>query len=203
MPRITLRGAALTALVSLWTAGAVEVQAQGPGAGRGPVMFASQNAPQRLPQAPARPISQNAAVPAYPGYHAAGAPGYAAPGYYAPGAPGAPVPGAAPAGVPGHAVLPGYPYLNAPLSPTPRPNIPYQVGGTVITNQALSPHEMLYPHKYKALYPPFYHKVRGHWVVTPFGVWSYDNWELQGTEVRVNYRDHISPLSFFHPPVLH
>ncbi|MGH7128206.1 MAG: hypothetical protein ACREIV_06540, partial [Planctomycetaceae bacterium] len=70
------------------------------------------------------------------------------------------------------------------------------------TNQALSPHEMLHPHTYRAMYPPFYYKVKGQWIVTPWGVWSRDRWELQGTEVKVQYRDHIHPLSFFHPPVI-
>lgn len=103
---------------------------------------------------------------------------------------------------PGYAIVPGYPYTHAPLNPCPVPNVPYQVGSTIVTNQALYPQEMLYPHKYRAMYPPFYYKVRGHWVVTPFGVWSNDHWELQGTEVKVNYRSHYNPVSLFHPPHL-
>jgi beta-ureidopropionase / N-carbamoyl-L-amino-acid hydrolase len=98
-------------------------------------------------------------------------------------------------------VGPGYPYLNAPLFPTPRPDIPYQTGVTLITNQALAPHEMLYPHTYKALYPPFYYTNKGTWVVTPLGVWSTENWSLVGTEVSVKYKPHISPFALFHPPV--
>lgn len=95
---------------------------------------------------------------------------------------------------------PHYPYLHAPLYPVPQPNIPYQVGGTVVTNQAFGPHEMLYPHSYHAMYPPFSYKVDGHWLLTPFGVWSADHWKLQGTEVRVNYKPNISLLSGFFPP---
>ena len=45
------------------------------------------------------------------------------------------------------------------MYPTPLPNIPYQVGATVLTNQALYPHEMLYAHTYRALYPPYYYEV--------------------------------------------
>jgi hypothetical protein len=101
---------------------------------------------------------------------------------------------------PGVAVVPGYPYLNAPLNTTPVPNVPYQVGSTMITNQAFAPQEMLYAHKYRAMYPPYYYKVRGHWIVTPWGVQSNDHWELQGTEVKVNYRSSYSPFSMFTPP---
>jgi hypothetical protein len=82
----------------------------------------------------------------------------------------------------------GYVRLNAPLSPSPRPNIPIWSGSTMITNQAFAPHEMLYPHTYRAIYPPFYHKVKGGWIVTPFGVRSHERWELQGTQVQVKYR---------------
>ena len=95
----------------------------------------------------------------------------------------------------------GYPYLNASLYPSPRPNIPYQVGATLITNQALAPHEMLYPHTYKALYPPYYHKTRGFWLWTPLGVWSHQHQSPDGTLVKVKYRSHYSPFSLFCPPV--
>jgi hypothetical protein len=122
-----------------------------------------------------------------------------------PGAVPAPggVPGAvaaAPTAAPGFPVLPGYPYLDASLSPTPQPYVPYQVGGTVITNQAFFPHEMLYPHTYRAMYPPYYYKVRGHWLVLPWGTQSSEHWQLQGTMVQVRYRSWINPLSGFHPP---
>jgi len=81
----------------------------------------------------------------------------------------------------------GYARLSAPLYPCPVQNIPVQVGGVVITNPALAPHEMLYAHEYRSLYPPFYYKVKGGWLWTPFGIESHDKWELQGTEIRVKY----------------
>lgn len=96
---------------------------------------------------------------------------------------------------------PRYPQLHAPLYPTPVPNVPANIGGTTITNQAFAPHEMLYPHEYKALFPPFYYKVSGKWWWTPWGMESHDKWELQGTEVRVKYKSHISPFSGFVPPM--
>ncbi len=93
-----------------------------------------------------------------------------------------------------------YPQTHAPMYPCPVPNVPVQVGGTVYTNQAFAPHEMLYPHKYKSLYPPFYYRVHGSWLWTPFGMESHDKWELQGTEVKVNYRSSYAPFSGFVPP---
>lgn len=95
----------------------------------------------------------------------------------------------------------GYPQLNAPLYPSPQPMTPLYVGGTNITNQAFSPHEMLYPHQYKAMYGPFYYQVNGRWYLTPWGVRSHDTWKLQGTEVEVKYRSHYRPFSFYFPPV--
>ena len=82
----------------------------------------------------------------------------------------------------------GYVRLGAPMYPTPRPNIPIWAGSTMITNQALAPQEMLYPHTYRAIYPPFYHRVKGGWILTPLGVRSHEKWELQGTMVQVKYR---------------
>lgn len=96
----------------------------------------------------------------------------------------------------------GYPQTGAALYPAPIPGIPHQVGGTVIMNPALQPHEMLYGHEYRALYPPYYYQVNGEWLVTPFGVWSQEHWKLKGTEVNVRYRTSISPFSFFTPPAL-
>ena len=98
---------------------------------------------------------------------------------------------------------PGYAYLGAPMYPCPRPNIPIWTGSTMITNQALAPHEMLYPHTYRAIYPPFYHRVKGGWILTPFGVRSHEKWELQGTEVQVKYRSSYPGLlsgAGWHPP---
>jgi len=98
---------------------------------------------------------------------------------------------------------PGYVRIGAPMYPTPRPNIPIWSGSTVITNQALAPHEMLYPHTYRAIYPPYYHRVKGGWLLTPFGVRSHEKWELQGTMVQVKYRSHYPALmsgAYWHPP---
>lgn len=81
----------------------------------------------------------------------------------------------------------GYARLNSPLYPSPLQNIPIQLGGTVISNPALAPHEYLYAHEYRALYPPYYYRVRGSWIWTPFGMESHDKWELLGTRVRVRY----------------
>jgi hypothetical protein len=99
-------------------------------------------------------------------------------------------------------VAPGYPYLNAPLYACPRQDVPYQVGGTVITNQALFPHEMLYAHEYKAMYPPFYYRAKGGWFTLPWGVHSHEHWKLQGTVVKVKYRSHYKLFSGFHPPLV-
>jgi len=95
-----------------------------------------------------------------------------------------------------------YPQLNAPLYPSPVQHTPAWNGGTVITNQALAPHEMLYPHTYHAMYPPFHHKVKGGWIWTPFGFRQHERWELQGTEVTVKYRSHYPVFGGFHPPVV-
>jgi len=93
-----------------------------------------------------------------------------------------------------------YPQLNAPLYPSPVQYTPPWNGGSIYTNQALAPHEYLYPHRYKALYPPFYYKVHGGWIVTPWGVRQHDRWKLEGTQVKVNYMSHRAPFSFFIPP---
>lgn len=99
----------------------------------------------------------------------------------------------------------GYVQLGAPLYPSPRPNIPIWSGSTMITNQAFAPHEMLYPHTYRATYPPYYHKVKGCWVLTPFGIRSHERWELQGTQVQVKYRSQYPGLlkGAWHPPSTH
>ncbi len=97
----------------------------------------------------------------------------------------------------------GYVRLGAPMYPSPRPNIPIWTGSTMITNQAFAPQEMLYPHTYRAMYPPFYHRVKGGWLLTPLGVRSHERWELQGTMVQVKYRSSYPGLlsgAFWHPP---
>jgi hypothetical protein len=96
-----------------------------------------------------------------------------------------------------------YPQTGAALYPAPVPGIPTQIGGAAIMNQAFHPHEMLYPHHYQATYPPYYYKVHGGFMVTPFGVWSQENWKLQGTQVDVKYKSHISPFTMFHAPNHH
>ena len=97
----------------------------------------------------------------------------------------------------------GYVQLGAPLYPCPRPNIPIWSGSTMITNQAFAPHEMLYPHTYRAMYPPYYHRVKGGWILTPFGIRSHERWELQGTQVQVKYRSQYPGLfkGAWHPPL--
>jgi hypothetical protein len=102
---------------------------------------------------------------------------------------------------PNYLYQPGYAFVNAPLYPCPQPFVPQEVGSTVITNQALAPHEMLYSHRYHAMYPPFYYKVNGGWHLTGKGIMNRETWKLQGTEVKVKYHSHISPLALFVPPV--
>ena len=108
-----------------------------------------------------------------------------------------------PAGVATPAQGGQYPQLNAPLYPSPVQYTPEWNGGTIITNQALAPHEMLYPHTYHAMYPPFYYKVEGGWLWTPFGMRQHEHWKLQGTEVKVKYRSHYPLFGGFHPPAIH
>lgn len=86
----------------------------------------------------------------------------------------------------------GFVSLDAPLYPCPRQDIPREVGYTVITNPALYPHEMTYPHKYRALYPPYYCKK----CCIPFMPAT----ALRGTEVTVKYHGHISPCALFYAP---
>ncbi|NNJ26954.1 hypothetical protein [Alienimonas chondri] len=94
----------------------------------------------------------------------------------------------------------GYVALNAPLYPSPRQDIPIQVGGTMITNPAFAPHEYLYAHDYNALYGPFYHRARGTWKITPWGVRTKEEWDLVGTEVKVKYRSKIPFFAGFSAP---
>lgn len=96
----------------------------------------------------------------------------------------------------------GYPYLNAPMYPVPRPDIPYQTGGAFITNQALDPHEMLYAHSYRSMYPPYYYEVVGGWKTLPWGVNQSEHWRLRGTVVTVKYRSSFKLTSGFFPHVL-
>lgn len=93
-----------------------------------------------------------------------------------------------------------YPQLSAPLYPCPQQDIPAQVGGTMMTNPVFAPHELMHEHEYRALYPPFYYRVRGNWLLTPFGMESHDKWELQGTEVKVKYSSRIPLRTLFMAP---
>ena len=98
-------------------------------------------------------------------------------------------------------VIPGNrPVTQAPLYPAPIQSTPWWNGGAVITNQALAPHEMLYPHQYRAMYGPYFYEVKGHTFWTPIGMRTFENWKLRGTEVEVKYHDHIKLFSGFHPP---
>ncbi len=151
--------------------------------------YAARRAPSRFTfQTPARPI--------YYGGPAANVIGQTAYGQTAYGAP-AQQPAAA-----GHHVQRGYPQLDAPLYPSPVQNIPIQCGGTILTNPAFAPHEMLHAHEYRGLYPPYYYKVKGSWIVTPFGVESHDKWKLQGTEVKVKYKTSFGFLPQYFPRFL-
>ena len=94
----------------------------------------------------------------------------------------------------------GYVALNAPLYPSPRQDIPIQVGGTMITNPAFAPHEYLYAHDYNAMYGPFYYRSRGNWVITPWGVRTNEKWDLVGTTVKVKYRSKIPFFTGFSAP---
>jgi|GEM_PF-2505872 len=94
---------------------------------------------------------------------------------------------------------PGRVMLDSPLYPSPKPGIPLEVGATVITNEALHPHEFLYPHCYRGLYGPFYHRTKRTWIMTPFGIAKNEKRVLCGTEVKVNYKSHISPFTLFWP----
>lgn len=99
-----------------------------------------------------------------------------------------------------------YPNLDAALYPCPRPDIPAEVGGTVITNSAMYPHEMLYPHTYKTIYPPFYYKYKRQFGLYPCHLLYFRNPfcrkvpVIRGTEVTVKYRSWIAPDALFFPP---
>ena len=85
------------------------------------------------------------------------------------------------------------PHIQSSLYPCPVPYVPREVGYTVITNPALDPHEMLYAHQYRALYPPYYYK-KSLCSCVPFVPKPC----LQGTMVKVKYKSSL-PWTF-HPP---
>ena len=108
--------------------------------------------------------------------------------------PNVPLPGYGP-------TLPGKrPFTQAGLYPSPVHYTPPWSGGTIVTNEAFAPHEMLYPHQYRAMYGPYYYEVRGKSLWTPLGMRTFEKWKLRGTEVEVKYHDHIKFFSGFHPP---
>jgi hypothetical protein len=113
---------------------------------------------------------------------------YEAPGY------ASTAPNPLPAGAPMMGSGGCYPAINSALYPCPRPDVPYEVGQTYITNQALYPHEFLYCHKYKALYPPFYYENKCGLTCLPF----FPKPPLKGTVVKVKYKSTL-PCNF-HPP---
>jgi hypothetical protein len=138
--------------------------------------------PAPLPNGVARPVVPGpVGVPTLPGHGEVPVPAVPVPAYLPP-------------------VQPGYPYLNAPLYPYPSQNVPVQVGATMITNQAFYPQEMLYPHDYEALYPPYYYRAKGWWLATPLGTRSDERWELLGTRVKVKYRTAVPFWAGWHPP---
>jgi hypothetical protein len=92
-------------------------------------------------------------------------------------------------------VPPCHPQLNSSLYPCPRPDIPSEVGSTIITNQAFYPHEMLYGHQYRAIYPPFYYENKCGITCLPF----IPRPCIAGTVVTVKYKTCL-PCGF-HPPV--
>ena len=79
-----------------------------------------------------------------------------------------------------------YPNLDAPLYPAANQTTPLEMGGTVITNSYMYPHEMLYHHHYRALYPPYYYKTK--W---QYGVRLGTTVDSQGKSVPMFYRTKV------------
>jgi hypothetical protein len=90
---------------------------------------------------------------------------------------------------------PCHPAINSSLYPCPRPDVPYEVGATLITNQAFYPHEMLYCHQYRALYPPYFYENKCGLACLPF----FPKPCLKGTVVTVKYKGTL-PCGFQPPP---
>ena len=85
------------------------------------------------------------------------------------------------------------PPVRGPLYPSPRPDIPAEVGWTLVTNPAFHPYEMTYAHSYRAMYPPYYYKNCHGLSCLPL----FPKPHLIGTEVRVKYRSHYKLGSGF------
>jgi hypothetical protein len=96
----------------------------------------------------------------------------------------------------GYNYSPAYPPIQASLYPCPKAGVPLEVGRTMITNPALAPHEMLYPHEYRALYPPYYYKNKCGLSCLPF----FPKPPLKGTEVTVKYSS-CHGLFGWQPPI--
>jgi hypothetical protein len=189
MPRTTLRAAVCTAIVSACSISYCNAQADEPAASAPETPAAC--SPVRTADYSAQPGERAIEQTGYHKlagvvvHHAGPVP---APLYLPPTAPN---------------ITPtGYPWLNAPMYPCPLPYIPYQVGGTLITNQAFDPHEMLYPHTYRSLYPPYYYEVTGGWKVFPWGVGQSETWRLRGTYVSVKYHSSWGLFSGWCPPAV-
>jgi hypothetical protein len=120
---------------------------------------------------------------------------YEAPGYANVG-PSSPAAAATPAGAVAEFSGGCYPAINSSLYPCPRPDVPYEVGQTIITNQAFYPHEMLYAHRYKALYPPYFYQNKCGLACLPF----FPKPCLKGTVVTVKYRSCL-PWGYCPPSV--
>lgn len=88
-----------------------------------------------------------------------------------------------------------YPQINSSLYPCPKPDVPREVGWTVITTPALSPHEFTYAHQYRALYPPYFYKNTCRLACLPF----FPKPCLKGTEVTVKYRTTYGHCGFCPP----
>jgi len=213
MARTTFRAAACTVILSAWSLNSAFAQTSGT------TLNSSQAAP--APPPAAAPVSQSGTSneaagrasfgrvgdeqPAPQSAATSGNPSVEQAGYHAGVIVHHPGPVPAPRYLPPYApgIIPSqYPNLNAPLYPCPLPNIPYQTGGALITNQALNPHEMLYPHTYRSVYPPYYYEVHGGWKLFPWGVCQSEHWRLRGTVVTVKYSSSIGLFSGYVPPAL-
>lgn len=196
MSRFLIQSAALTALLPVFILSKAQAQVPAPG-------YPQQAIPPYMAGAGGIvPVSHPQGVPARFAPHQQPRPIQLADSAGSRDAKAKDTPGPAAPVVGGPAYYPHYPYLDAPLYPVPQPYVPRQVGGAMIVNQALAPHEMLYPHTYRALYPPYYYSVKGSWLWTPFGMRSHDRVRLEGTEVKVKYRGNYGLLSGFVPPVI-
>ncbi len=90
---------------------------------------------------------------------------------------------------------------HGPLYSCPQPYVPIETGGTIITNPAFDPHEMLYCHTYRAIYPPFFYKYK--WSSRMRGndaPAEKERLKVYGTRVRVHYSGDYPLFTWFLPP---